>query len=405
MMEPKGQKIRVLQLIDGFDLAGAETVVAILSKNLDPSCFEVIPCALYRFGPLFEELQLSGAYPRVLGLRRRSILSGPLFLADIRKIVSVVATLLEDLSVDIVHAHLTESILLGILAADRVKGPKVCATIHSLTFNEQRAWWDPRKWCSESILPRILPRADSIVAVSHEVAAATARQLRIPLERVLTIPNGINGSRFRHNRDVKVLRHKLALPTDEIILLSVGRLTRQKGYPVLLSALKRIPEEKRPLTIIIGDGPDKRDLHLLASQHRLTDTVRFLGRRSDIADYLEASDLFVMSSLWEGLPLALLEAMAAALPVIVTRVGGNAEVVEEDRSGILVPPGNDEALAQAVLTLVDDPAKRAEFGMAACERIKSNFSLEAFVKAYETLYMTLHTPHSEPRQRLLRQLL
>src|SRR6266404_5654553 len=131
------KRIKVLQLIDGFTLGGAETVVTILSKNLDRSCFEVIPCALYRSGPLFEELQLAGTNPRVLGLRRRSILSGPLFLADMRKILGVLVALFQDLGIDIVHTHLGDSILLGILAASRANGPKVCATIHSIILNER----------------------------------------------------------------------------------------------------------------------------------------------------------------------------------------------------------------------------------------------------------------------------
>ena len=385
-----GKKIRVLQLIDGFAVGGAERVVATLSKNIDRSSFDVFPFALYRSGPFFDELQMAGMGPRVLGLRRRSILSGPLFVADIRKILGVLVALFQDLAIDIVHAHLADSILLGILAAGRAKGPKVCATIHSIILNERSARWDVRKWCSESILPRVLPRADRIVTVSQEVARAAAGQLKIPSERLLTIPNGIDGSRFKRKRDVNTMRQQLDLPTDKVILVSVGRLRREKGFPVLLSALKHIPQEQRPFTIILGDGPDKMDLHRLTTQYGLTESVRFLGNRTDVAEYLQASDLFAMSSLWEGLPIALLEAMACGLPVIVTRVGGNPEVVEEDRSGILVPPGDDESLAQAILRLVNDPAKRARLSKAAYERIESKFGLKSFIEAHENMYATLY---------------
>jgi glycosyltransferase involved in cell wall biosynthesis len=385
-----GKKIRVLQLIDGFAVGGAERVVSTLSKNIDRTSFDVFPFALYRSGPFFDELQMAGMGPRVLGLRRRSILSGPLFLADMRKILGVLVALFQDLGIDIVHTHLGDSILLGILAAGRAKGPKVCATIHSIILNERSARWDLRKWCSESILPRVLPRADRIVAVSDEVARATAGQLKIPLERLLTIPNGIDGSRFKRERDVATMRQQFGLPTDKVVLVSVGRLRKEKGFPVLLSALKRIPQDQRPLTIILGDGPDKMDLHRLTTQYGLTESVRFLGNRTDVAEYLQASDIFVMSSLWEGLPIALLEAMACGLPVIVTRVGGNPEVVEEDRSGILVPPGDGESLAQAILRLVNDPAQRTRFSKAAYERIESKFGLKSFVEAHENMYATLY---------------
>jgi glycosyltransferase involved in cell wall biosynthesis len=383
------RKIRILQLIDSFSVGGAEKVALSLATKIDHERFEVIPCALLRSGSLEEEIKASGIAYRVLGLPRRSVLTGPRFIADLRRILAAITGIFKELSIDILHTHLTHSTLVGILATRRKSGPRLCATVHSVIFRKQRGRLSPRQWLMSAVIKAAFPRADRIIAVSEEVARAVRLYTRIPRERITTIPNGIDPSQFRLQENRWELRQRLDLPVDRQVVVSVGRLTRPKGYPHLLAALRLIPPDERPLTLIVGDGPDLHDLELKATALQLEHDVRFLGNQHDVPVLLAAADLFVLSSLWEGLSLAVLEAMAAGLPAVVTAVGGNPEIVEQGKSGLLVPPADEHALAEAIRSMLREPLRREEMGQAARQRLERYFSLQRFVEAHEALYESL----------------
>jgi len=234
-------------------------------------------------------------------------------------------------------------------------------------------------------------RADRLVAVSEEVADAVQLYTGIARERITTIPNGIDPDQFRFRENQYELRQKLSLPTNRPLVVSVGRLTQQKGYPHLLAALTLIPLEERPLTLIVGDGPDRNDLESKVIALKLDRDVRFLGNRPDVPALLAAADLFVLSSLWEGLPLALLEAMAARLPVVVTAVGGNSKVVENGVSGLLVPPADEHALTESLCRLLREPLQRQQMGQAAHKQFDHYYGLQRFIAAHESLYEEMLT--------------
>ena len=385
------RKIRVLQLTDSFTLGGAERIVLMLATNADRERFEVIPCAWHCSGPIEEELKAAGIQYRVLGMKRRSVLTGPLFLADVRRIIVALSEILKELSIDIVHSHLTESTLLGFLAARYAGTPRVCVTVQNTVFHTQRSRLSPREWLMRSAIKGVFSRADRMIAVSEEVARVVHLRTHIRREQIMTIPNAIDPDRFWFEGDRTELRRSLGLPIDRPVAVTVGRLTRQKGYPYLQAALGLIPAEKRPLTLFLGDGPDRHELESKAIAMGLAHDVRFLGNRSDVPALLAAADLFVLSSLWEGLPLALIEAMASGLPVVVTAVGGNLEVVEDGETGLLVPAADEHALAKAISSLVDNPLRRERMGRAARERFDHRFSLRTLVQAHERLYEELLT--------------
>jgi glycosyltransferase involved in cell wall biosynthesis len=391
-----GREIRVLQLIDGFTVGGAERVVLMLATNTNRERFKIIPCAVHRAGPIEDELKAAGVEYRVLGLQRRSILTGPLFLADLRRILVALTATMQELAIDIVHAHLTQSTLLGILATRRVGSPRLCATVHNVILHNQRGCWSPRQWLMRAGIRAVFSRADRIIAVSEQVADATLLHIRLPRERVITIPNGIDSERFRMQGNRDELRQQLDVPIDKPVVVSIGRLTQQKGYPYLLAALALISPEERPLTLIAGDGPDRHELEVQAQALGLSHT-HFLGNRQDIPALLAAADIFVLPSLWEGLPLVLLEAMSSGLPAVVTAVGGNQEVVEHGKSGLLVPAADVQALAAAIRRLLSNPWQREQMGQAARERFERRFSLQRFVHAHESLYeeiLMAHAKHS-----------
>jgi glycosyltransferase involved in cell wall biosynthesis len=383
------RKIRVLQLIDSFTVGGAEKLVLSLATNTDPKRFDVIPCALFQSGPLEQEMRAASIEYRILGLPRRSVLAGPFFIADVSRIVTALRRILQELSIDILHTHLTHSTLIGFLATRQRKSPVLCATVHNVIFDSQRGRLSPRTWLMRGGIRTTFSRAGRLIAVSTKVADALQLYTGIPKDRITTIPNGVSPARVQSAEDRDRLRYALGLPADRSVLVSVGRLTRQKGYPYLLRALASMCSQERPLTLIAGDGPDRADLEAKMKHLRLEEDVWLLGNRQDIPDILAAADLFVLASLWEGLPLALLEAMAAGLPAVVTAVGENTEVIEAGKSGFLVPPADEPTLADAIRCLLREPDKRKRMGKAARERFERHFSLGRCIQTHEILYQNM----------------
>jgi L-malate glycosyltransferase len=387
------RKIRVLQLVESFAVGGAERVVLMLAMHTNRQRFEVIPCALRQSGPLEDDLRAAGKEYRMLGIPRRSILTGPLFVANFRRTLRALVNTLKDLSIDIIHTHLTESTLLGVLAARCANGPRVCATVHSIIVSPERGRLSPRAWLLGIAIDKMFSQVDPIITVSESVAQGIRLRTSVSPEKMLTIPNGVEPDRFRFQGDRHALRHKLGLPKDRLVLATVGRLSREKGYSYLQEALALMPPQQRPLTLIVGDGPDRYELESRTIAMGLDRDIRFLGNRRDVPDLLAAADIFVLSSLWEGLPLVLLEAMAAGLPAVVTAVGGNPEVVEDGASGMLVPAGDERALVEALSSLLSDPLRREQMGRAARERFDRYFSVQRFIEAHERLYEEMLANH------------
>jgi glycosyltransferase involved in cell wall biosynthesis len=383
------RKIRVLQLIDTFNVGGAEKVALALATKTDRNRFEVVPCAVFRSGPLEEEMKSAGILYRILSMPRRSVLTGPLFFSDLCRMVAAVRRVIRELEIDIVHTHLTNSTLIATLATSGKSRIPLCATVHSIIFDNQRSRLSPRTWVMRAGLKATFWRANRIIAVSEKVAQAVQSYTDVASDRLVTITNGVDADRFDCRESRKELRRKLNLPTDRPVVVSVGRLTRPKGYPHLLAALSLIPPGERPLALIVGDGPDLKDLRCLAAALKLDEDVQFLGTRSDIPALLSAADVFVLASLWEGLPLALLEAMAAGLPSVVTAVGENPAVIQDGRCGFLVPPGDEAALAYALNHLLRDPLQRKLIGNAARQRFEDHFTEKRCIEAHEVLYCDL----------------
>jgi glycosyltransferase involved in cell wall biosynthesis len=209
----------------------------------------------------------------------------------------------------------------------------------------------------------------------------------VPAERTLTIPSAVDPAALVAAVGREQTRSLGGVAADTPLLLCLAALFHRKGLDVLLDALARLPETTpRAQLWIAGDGPERAALERRAEDLGLADRVRFLGPRSDAADLLAACDLFVLPSRLEGLGVAALEAMAAARPVVASRVGGLAEAVVEGRTGLLVPPDDPAALCAALGRVLEDEALRARLGAAGPGRVAEGFLAEQMVSAYESLY-------------------
>lgn len=293
------------------------------------------------------------------------------------KAPSALRRLLGVLEPDVVHTHLLKADALGALAA-RGSGAKV---VVSSKHNDERALLRLPVGLVHGLL---MNRVDRIVALSEHVARFVADHGRVPRERIRRVYYGVDAGLLEARRSRAEVRAELGLGNDVPVLVCVGRLAPQKDHGTLLAAMARLPEPVR-LLVVGGDPFGDGEQRLAADIERLGLGARVLplGIRHDVPDLLAASDLFVLPSLWEGLGLVFLEAMAVGLPIVATNVSAIPEVVDDGVTGWLVPPSDPAALADAVQRALGDEPARAAAGLAGRVRLEETFALPRMIE--ETL--------------------
>ena len=229
------------------------------------------------------------------------------------------------------------------------------------------------------------PFVTEFVTVSRDLARWLVEDVRVPARKVSTIYNGVDTQRYVGG-DRADARQALGIPVDWTVAGTVGRLDPVKDQACLIRAFARAAGEAKSVLVIVGDGPCREQLATLVKELAIGDRVRLLGERNDIPLILRALDVFVLSSIGEGISNAILEAMAAGLPVIATRVGGNVELVRDAFTGRLIEPRRPEALAEALSAYFDDPVLARAHGAAGRERVATDFGLDRMLAEYMSLY-------------------
>ncbi len=234
------------------------------------------------------------------------------------------------------------------------------------------------------------PLADAFACVSAASLDFAARREGVDRARAVVIPNGIDPQDLAGRPAKAAARRALGLPGDAWVFGTLGRLHEQKGQAYLLDAAARLKTHlPRAVILLAGYGPLETALKDQARRLGIADRVRFLGYRPDVPLLLSAMDVFVLPSLWEGMSNAILEAMAAELPVVATSVDGNVEQVAEGETGFLVPPADAASLAEAMLRLARDATRAQEMGRRARARVEREFSLDRMTQSYVALYRRL----------------
>lgn len=289
----------------------------------------------------------------------------------------------------LVHTHTSKAGVLGRLAAWTAGIPRVVHTPHGHVFyghfgpvTSALFLWIER---------RLAARTSHMIALTEgEREEHLARGVGRP-DRFTVAPSGIDLDRFRQARGAPgeraSRRRALGCPPEAVVIGSVGWLTPVKGHRFLIEALARLkPRFPQLHLVIVGSGGLRDDYLALAASLGIAESLHLLGARGDVTDCLAGMDLFVLPSLNEGMGRALIEAMAAGLPVVASRVGGIRSLVEDRRNGLLVPPGDAAALASALAELVTRPDWAEELGAAAARRIGESFGTAAMVKTIESVY-------------------
>ena len=295
------------------------------------------------------------------------------------------ARLLRRLAPDLVHTR-GFSALDGVLAARLAGVPWVVHSEHGRDLEEAHGM-RARRALARRVLYRL---ADAVVTVSEELGDWIAAQARVPRSRLLEIPNGVDVRRFRALPERGAARARLGLPAQGRVVGTVGRQDPVKDHGALLRAFARLHAAHPDVWLaMVGDGPRHAALRSAARDLLVDDRVAFAGHRDDVAEVLPAFDVFALPSVTEGMSNALLEAMAAGLPCVATAVGGNPELVEHRRSGLLVPAGDVPALAAALGQVLGRPHLARKLALAGRRRVEERFTLAAMVARYEGLYASL----------------
>jgi len=227
-----------------------------------------------------------------------------------------------------------------------------------------------------------------IVGVSNETSKNLVDYEKISPKKIVTIRNGVVGDTFQRPINKFAKRAELGIPSSAPVIGLAARLTEQKGLTFLLQALPAVLRAQRDLRLVIaGDGPLRRNLEEEAQRVGVGSHVHFLGPRTDMPDILQLFDVYVLPSIWEGLPMVLLEAMAAGCPIVATNVGGNPDAVRDGYNGYLVPARDPDALATRVIGLLSDRRQREEFGRNGRTLFDREFSAAIMARSYEQLYL------------------
>lgn len=377
----------VLQLISNLRIGGAQRVVVSLCNELVRTGATVVLVTLGEGGPLAASLRPSPRLTvRHLEMRRHSLFLFPLFLLSAARIAWRLRRIMRDHRVDVVQSHMGDSNLLGMLAAWLAGVPRRFATFHSLVFLARGRPDDLRNRLARRTLRAYGRIATKFVAISDAVREQVVAVTGVARERVVTIRNGVEIPPPVPPEAQAKRRAELGLDGDRRVLVCVGRLTKAKGHQHLLRALARIQGEFPTLVcLLVGDGEERAPLEALAAELSLGPALRLLGYRSDVAEILSIGDAFVLPSDWEGLPISLLEAMAAGLPCVATRVAGTAEVLD-GRNGLLVPPQDPAALADALRTLLADRVASAEMAQRGRADVHAHYGMPRVCARYLELY-------------------
>ena len=362
-------RTRVVYLSHTLWIGGAEEMVLNLVRHLPQDRFEPMVCCIGEPGPIGEEIAAAGT--RVTALHADPGLRHPLDLLKICRF-------LREARPDIVHTFLLTASLYGRLAAILARVPIIIGTEVNM-YRDKR----PHHILAERLL---VAGTDRVVTSAESVKAYYVRQVGVDPKRVGVIHNAVNFGRLETSASPAEIKGRIGLAPRALVAGVIARLTDQKGHAYLFDAIARVPSLDRLQVIIIGDGPLRSALEADAAARGIANRVHFLGARRDLGDLVSVMDLFVLPSLWEGLPLSLVLAMGAGLPVVATAVGGIPEVVTDSVTGLLVPPADADSLGRALARVVADPGERARLGWNAREFVLPRFGVDVYVRTVVGLY-------------------
>ncbi|NIM91038.1 MAG: glycosyltransferase [Candidatus Aminicenantes bacterium] len=375
------EKIRVLEMIDQPFLGGGQINLLSLARNLDKEKFEVFTCSRGG-GSLVEEIEKNDLqhFPVPFSKRIGS------------KIVREIRAILSDNRIDILHTHGGIAGFYGRWAARKCRTPVVVHTLHGIHYLHYRNFLLKHSFI---FLERYFSRFTQAVIFVSEADKEKSMKFKLaPEEKMHIIKNGVDLSAFQEEERLNStpeMRKEVKLESFQPLVGTVARLHRQKGIPYLLKAAKTISQVfPRIKILIVGGGPLEQKLERMARRWGVKEYVWFMGERKDAQDLTSLFEVFVLPSLWEGLPYVLMEASVLGKPIVATDVDGNREIIEDGKTGILVPARDPEKLAEAIIRLLRDKGLASKLAERAKEAVPLKFKLSRMVEETQDLYLKLY---------------
>jgi glycosyltransferase involved in cell wall biosynthesis len=363
-------RINLMFIVPCFGFGGLEQVVINIVKELDRSRYNPSFCSLLAPVPeMFEKIKA---------------LDLPCYVLDKGEGFNCwlpfrIARLLRRNRIDLINGHDIGATLFAAFATRLAGIGKIVHTDHSQILTKHK-FMPVYRWVLKQ-------RVSCSITVSENLERFLISNFGLKRERVITIPNGIEVDRFAKGQDTSYLYREFGIDEKARIIGSIGRLTEQKGMRYLIEAFSKVNHDvPDTMLIIVGDGELRGDLEKLSETLSIRDNVIFTGIREDTPELLELFDIFVLPSLWEGQPLTIMEAMAAGKPIIATDVGGNSEILDSGKYGVIVPSGSPVALAGAVMGLLGDEDSAKKLGADAEDYCARELSSVSMVRKYERVY-------------------
>ncbi len=362
--------VRLLVITDEMEVGGTQRQIAMLLKGIDRSRFEPALVYFRKHSPLVDEVLAAGVPATHIEKR------GRIDLAFVRRLSQFV----RQGRFDVIHCFSFTGELWGAVAHVLSGQGHLVGSIRGVY-----EWYGGLQWRIKSWVTR---RSYCVVANSHAGAHYAVTRLGSKFEdKFRVIYNGVPENKPMPTDEHAALRAALAIAPQTFVTLFVGRLVDHKNLPSLVRAaaiLERSPHDQTIL--LVGEGPERPALLEIIQAMGCT-SIRFLGERDDVDRLLQIADAFVLPSFREGLSNAILEAMAAGTPVVASRVGGNVELLQDGKTGLLYPGDDHEALARSLSMLMDDPVRRRELGAAARRHVLANFTQTQMVRQMEEIYL------------------
>lgn len=365
---------RILMVATDLTFGGAETQVMRLAGEFKARNWQVSVACLVGPHAYVDQLERQGIRVHALGMRRG--LPDPRAITRLRSLVKSFAP-------DVVHCHMFHANILGRVTRLTCRMPALICTIHNLRETSERG--GPTRY--KEFLYRLTDRLSSRTTIICRAAFDRHVQVgAVPRNRLQIIPNGVDTDVFSPSEELRLNARKALGVDSEFVWLAVGRLVSQKDYPNLFRALTLL-DHKRFVVLIAGNGPLEAALRDECARLGIGACVRFCGTREDMVPLYNAADSFVMSSAFEGLSVALLEAASMGLPAVVTRTGGNAEIVKDGRTGYVIPPADHEALGSAMERIMTASTEsRRAMGDAARRHCTQHYRTSTVVNQWIELY-------------------
>jgi sugar transferase (PEP-CTERM/EpsH1 system associated) len=366
------KRITLIHVVLSLDVGGLENGVVNLVNELNSERFASVICCIKHAGELASRLR--GSIPVYELGHYGGYEVG---------VIGRLARIMKQERVDLVHTRNLKPYFLGFSAAKLAMIPAVVHSEHGRDFPFEKHQMLAQRICSAF--------TNKVIVLSEDLRRSLVEHVKVSDQRITTILNGVDTNRFSPEAKCEKKR-ALGLSEQDIVIGSVGRLVPVKNYGELLNAFARLVHKDIPLKLVIaGDGPDAPTLKETARRLGVESSVQWLGTRDDIPEIIGAMDVFALTSKNEGISNTVLEAMACGVPVVVSRVGGNPEIVVDGRTGYLYEAGNLDELVGLIDQLVSDREHRLEKGSGARQHVLENFSIETMVRRYEQTYLEAFT--------------